>query len=109
MHKHFYTHLLQIDSIIIPLDTMELLPEEKNELLVLIETQVHHVVIDTVLSELSEEHKRIFLANLEEDNHETIWKHLKEQIEEVETKIQQAVHTLQQTLHQDMVMTKLAP
>ena len=59
--KNFYNHLIVIDTIHVGLDTLELTPEEKQELLDLAENNIHHKVIDTVLSELKSQIKKHFL------------------------------------------------
>src|SRR3989344_1207145 len=65
MQKHFYTHIVEIDSIYAALDEIELGGQEKQELMLIVASHVHQVVVDTVLSELSEEDKKIFLMYLE--------------------------------------------
>lgn len=104
--KHFYSHIIEIESIYTILDVMDLDHEEKQELIVIIESTVHHTIIDTVLSELSEKDKKIFLQHLSKENHEDLWKHLKENIEKVEHKINRAVNILLQELHLDVQEAK---
>ncbi len=104
--KHFYSHIIEIESIYTILDVMDLDHEEKQELIVIIESTVHHTIIDTVLSELSEKDKKIFLEHLSKENHEDLWKHLKKNIEKVEHKINRAVNILLQELHLDVQEAK---
>ncbi len=104
--KYFYSHIIEIESIYTILDVMDLDHEEKQELIVIIESTVHHTIIDTVLSELSEKDKKIFLHHLSKENHEDLWKHLKENIEKVEHKINRAVNILLQELHLDVQEAK---
>ncbi len=60
MSKHFYSHLVQVESLIVGLDQMELSDKEKLHLAQLVDSHIHNVVLDTILSELSEEDKKNF-------------------------------------------------
>jgi len=60
---------------------------KKPHLTSLIEANIHSIVIDTVLSELSSDDKKIFLKNLVSDNHEKTLEHLNSRIGKLEDKI----------------------
>ena len=107
MQKHFYTHIVEIDSIYAALDEIELGGQEKQELILIVESHVHQVVVDTVLSELSEEDKKIFLMYLAHNRHDEVWDHLKKNIENVEGKIKKAVDDLKKDLHTDIKESKV--
>jgi Mg/Co/Ni transporter MgtE len=102
-HKFFYTHLIQITDVTIRLSELDLTEDQKNHLLSLMEANIHSAVIDTVLSELSKEDKKIFLQNLVSDNHERIWEHLKSRIGKAEDKIAKVVKELEEDLIKDML------
>lgn len=104
--KHFYHHIIEIDTIYTILDVMDLEENERNELIILIDSTLHHTIIDTVLSELSEKDKKVFLKNLEENNHDTIWHHLKNSTEDIEHKINRSVNVLLEELHNDVQEAK---
>lgn len=104
--KHFYSHIIEIESIYTILDVMDLDHDEKHELIVIIESTVHHTIIDTVLSELSEKDKKTFLHHVSKKDHDKVWKHLKENVEQVEHKINRAVNILLQELHLDVEEAK---
>ena len=106
MQKHFYTHFIEIDSITSALDEMDLDPQEKQELILIVESHIHQVVVDTVLSELPEEDKKMFLMYLAHNRHDEIWEHLKKNIENAEGKIRKAVDDLKKDLHTDIKETK---
>ena len=72
--KYFFSHLIEIESIIIELDKLDLSKEQKIHLTSLIDSSLHHTVLDAVLSELSDQDKRVFLNHLQEDNHNKITK-----------------------------------
>ncbi len=102
MSKYFYSHLIDIESIYLSLYILDLNEKEKQKLMLIVESSIHHVVIDTVLSELSEEDKKNFLAHLASDKHDEIWKLLQKKTKNIEEKIKQAVYELKRELHKDI-------
>ncbi len=102
MKKHFYTHLVEIETIYTELEALPMHKHEKDELVEIVHSTIHHVVIDTVLSELPEEDKKTFLSHVHAENHDSIWGLLKEKIEKSEEKIKQAVEQLKKDFHQDI-------
>jgi len=101
-HKYFYTHLIEVESIIVELDQMNLSDEEKLHLTEIIDSSLHHAVLDAVFSELSDEDKRAFIHYLNESNHEKIWSFLQEKIENVEDKIKKVADDSKNELHKDI-------
>ena len=85
--KLFYSHLVEVDSIILELDQMDLSSEERLHLANLIDSSIHHSILDAILSELSASDKRVFMQNLNEGDHDKIWKFLNERVDRVEEKI----------------------
>lgn len=106
MKKHFYHHLITIDSIYGALDDLDLTVEERKELIDIAESGIHHLIVDTILTELSEEDKKIFLTNMADENHDELWKHIKGKIDKTEEKIQIAVDGLLVDLHKDIAKAK---
>ena len=106
--KQFYTHLVEIESIVIELDQMDLTKEQKIHLTSIIDSTLHHTVLDAVLSELSDQDKRVFLNHLKEDNHDKIWKFLNEKVDNVEDKIKKVAEDLKMKLHKDLRESKKA-
>lgn len=104
--KHFYTHLVETSSISLALGDIDLTPEERKELITLVEVNMHKTIMDLVLSQLSEEDKKQFLLHVAHDHHERIWNLLKEKTDNIEEKIQKAAVDLQQQLHKDIVEAK---
>ena len=86
-HEHFYHHLVIIDSIHVGLDSLDLEPTEKEELVMLAENNLHHTILDTILSELEGGDKKVFLALLLGNDHNEIWKMLSFKIKNAEEKI----------------------
>src|SRR4051812_27829575 len=97
-HKHFYTHLVENTDITLELAELDLTADERVHLISLVEANIHTTVVDTVLSELSEEDKKTFLKNLALDNHEETLNHLNEKISGVEEKILNAITEVKREL-----------
>lgn len=108
MKKHFYSHLVEVESIYIELDLMGLKKEEMRELAELVDSSIHHVVINVVLTHLEEDDKRLFLSHLVSENHEEIWKLLGAKVKKAEIKIGQAVDKLKLDLRHDIHKVKRA-
>ncbi len=102
MKKHFYTHLVKSDSLIQRLESLKLKKDEHEHLLSLLESNIHHTILDAILSELSEEDKKLFLQELATDDDERIWNFLKKRIVSIEDKIEKTAQELQKELHSDI-------
>ncbi|MEK7451152.1 MAG: hypothetical protein AAB662_04415 [Patescibacteria group bacterium] len=106
MGKHFYSHIIETSSISLELGDMDLSKEERIHLMSLMEATMHNVILDVILSELSEEDKKIFLTHLSSNNHDKIWEHLKKKIDNIEEKIRKAVGELKDELYEDIKEAK---
>lgn len=102
MKKHFYTHLIEIDTIYTELETLPIHKHEKDELVEIVHSTIHHVVIDTVLSDLPDEDKKTFLSHIHAEDHDSIWDLLKRKIDNSEGKIKSAVEKIKQEFQQDI-------
>lgn len=100
--KTFYSHLIEVESIVLELDKLDLSDEEKIHLASLVDSSLHHTILDAILSELSEEDKKTFLQHVHEDNHDKIWKFLNERVDNIEDKIKKAAEDLKDQLHKDL-------
>ncbi|RJQ36062.1 hypothetical protein C4559_05670 [Candidatus Microgenomates bacterium] len=100
--KHFYSHLIETSSISLELGEMDLSKEERVHLTSLVETNVHYVILDVVLSHLEEEDKKTFLKHLAQNEHEKVWDLLKDKIENIEEKIKKAANDLKEELYKDI-------
>src|SRR5258708_21254412 len=100
--KHFYSHLVDTSTISLEIGNMELKKEERVHLLSLAESNIHHAIMDAILSELNEEDKKKFIEHLNIDNHDEIWKLLTGKIDNVEEKIKKAAEDLKKELHKDI-------
>lgn len=100
--NHFYDDIIEIESLYIELDEIGLAPEEKEELSGLINSQIHHTVLDLILSHLSENDKKIFLSHHAMKKHDEVWSLLNRRIDNVEEKIKTTVEDLKKILHEDI-------
>lgn len=98
----FYTHLVEIESIIVELDKMGLDTEQKLHLAKLLDSSLHHVILDAIFSELKESDKKAFVSHLQDGKHERIWKFLNEKVDHVEDKIKKAAQDLKLKFHKDL-------
>ena len=106
MKKHFYSHIIETSILSLELGEMDLSKEERIHLISLMESNIHTVILDTILSELSERDKKIFLEHLIVNDHDKIWKHLKENIKDIEEKIKKAAESIKKELHSDIKEAK---
>jgi gas vesicle protein len=106
MKKHFYSDVVTLDTVIGEMAELDLSPEEKKELEEIAHDHLHETILDAILSELSARDKKIFLANIEYDTHEKVWKHLNEKVENVEDKIKAAAEKLKSELRDDIKHVK---
>lgn len=100
--KHFYSHLIETDSIAVALGNLNMSDEERLHLIALIDSSLHHTVLDAILSELSEEDKITFLTHVSDEDHSKVWNHLNTKVDNIEDKIIKAAEELKKDLHKDI-------
>ncbi len=106
MAKHFFSHLIEVDTLHLALDGHQLEDDQKEELKRLLDESIYHTVLETILSELSEDDKKIFLSHLMEDEHGKIWEFVNSKVENIEEKIVKASEDIKQKLHSDIKINK---
>lgn len=102
MPKHFFSHLVEVDALHLELDKHALTDDEKEEIKKLLDENIYHYVLEAILSELSEEDKKIFLSHLMEDEHGKIWEFVNSRVENIEEKIIKASEDIKKKLHSDI-------
>lgn len=107
MKKYFYSHLVEFNSLIIDLEKIPLSNEEKNHLISLAESNLHCVILDAILSELSEDDKKAFLEHLSSNDHDQIWSMLKIKTQNIEEKIKKTAEDIKKQLHKDIEEIKI--
>lgn len=100
--KHFYSHIVDTSTITLEIGNMEMSQEERLHLLSLAESNIHHAILDSILSELSETDKKKFVEHLNSDSHDDIWELLNSKIKNVEEKIKKSAEDLKKELHKDI-------
>ncbi len=103
---HFYSHLINTESLVIELDRMGFTKSQREHLIALIDSNLHHTVLELVLSELSEDDKKIFLGHVAKNEHDKIWELLDQKVDNIEEKIIKAGNELKEVLDKDIKETK---
>lgn len=106
MLKHFYSYIVESESIEIELESLDISEKEKEHLLRLIDSNIHHSVMDTVLSELGEDDKKEFLQHIKNKNQEKIWKILYSKIQNTEEKIKKTAEDIKKEMLEDIKALK---
>lgn len=100
--KQFYTHLIEMQSLIVELDNIRLTNAQKIYLTTLIDSSTHQAILDAILSQLKDGEKVIFLNYLKENDHGKIWQFLNSRIDNIEDKIKKTAKDLKDELHKDI-------
>lgn len=106
MKKHFFSHLVDIKNLHDALEELNLSDNEKEHVKDLMDEGIYHTVLDAVLSELSEEDKKVFIEHLLSDEHDKIWEFVNNRIENIEDKIRKAADDIKDKIHTDIKSTK---
>lgn len=101
-NKYFYSHLVNIDSLVSDLDQLDLTSSQKKELLEIAHVHMHQTIIDEILSQMGEDDKKTFLELLATGDDKKIWKHLNSKVEKIESKIASAAKQVERELSQDL-------
>lgn len=104
--KYFYSHIIEIDTLLSDLSELDITSEEKEKLENLIHSSAHHAVVDSLLSSLPIEAKKEFVTHLNTSSHENIFDFLKKNVENVEDIIKNAAHTIRDEFHADVKALK---
>jgi hypothetical protein len=104
--KHFYSHIIETSTLSLALGDVEMTQEQRIHLLSLVESNLHHEILDVALSELSDEDKKRFLDHLIADEHDKIWELLNNKVDDVEEKIKQVAAAVVKELHKDVKEAK---
>ena len=100
--KYFYTHIIDTSILSLELAEMDLTPKERLHLISLIDSNIHHEVLDLILSELTPLDKKTFLTHLASENHDKVWKFLRGRVNNIEEKIKKAAEDVKNELHKDI-------
>lgn len=106
MQRYFFSHLVNIQTIHLKLQDLDLEDEEKSELVNLAHDTLHYEIINAVLSQLSKEDKKIFLRQMTMDDHPALWRFLNKKIDKIEEKIQKMTDDVVSQMHADIEEAK---
>lgn len=106
MTKYFYSHLISFESLEEDLKSLNLTKAEKQELLDIAHTHIHQQIIESILSQLTDEDKKKFLELLAYGEDEKIWRHLNKKVEKIEDKIKEASRSVKEELRKDIKKLK---
>ena len=104
--KYFYSHIIDTSILSLELGDMDLDSKERLHLISLIDSNIHHEILDLILSELNPSDKKTFLSHLACENHDKVWKFLNEKIKDVKGKIKKIAEDLKNELHKDIKEVK---
>lgn len=100
--KHFYSHLIEIETLTVELDKIQMADHEKYELAQLVDSSIHNTVMDAILSKIPESEKKKFAEVAPSQDHEKIWEFLKSKSENIEEDIKRAASEIKKQLHEDI-------
>lgn len=106
MNKHFFSHLVEIQTLELEIDEMPMEEHEKKEIKKLIHENIYHTVLDAVLSELSDEDKKEFLTHLVSEDNKKIWNFVNDKVENIEEKIKKAAEEIKKEIRKDIKDSK---
>lgn len=106
MKKHFYHKVVETSSISLALAEMDMTNDERKHLVSLVEENLHHAILDAVLSELSDRDKQEFMELFAEGKDDEVWRLLKDRTDNIEDKIKKTADELKKELHEDIETSK---
>lgn len=104
--KHFYSHIVELDSVLFELNKLDISATEKRHLVELVDSNLHQAILEEILSHLTGEEKKAFLEHMAEEKYSDIWQLLEKRIDHVEDKIQQIAKEVKEELHEDIKEAK---
>ena len=104
---YFYSHLVEIESVTVVLNEMNLSDSQKKHLASLIDSTIHHTILDIIFSKLSLQDKEMLINKIKNNPEDKeIMKILNEKVENIEVEIKEAVTKLKKELHEDIKESK---
>ena len=107
MAHYFYTHIVDPSDIHRELDILDIEPHERNHLTLILESSLHHHIVDIILTELSDDHKKAFLMHMADDNHDGMWEIVEAGIDNPEQKIKECLDSFKNEIMKDIQAARL--
>lgn len=98
----FYSHLIDMEEVIVELSSLKLSESEKKHLSSLIDSSLHQTILELCLSKLSDEDKRIFINHLTDDEHDKAWDLLNSKVDKIAEQIKQAAQSFKADIKRDI-------
>jgi hypothetical protein len=105
--RYFYAHIIDTSILSLELGDMNLTSKERLHLISLIDSNIHHEILDLVLSELSPIDKKTFLHYLASENHNKVWRFLNSRVNKIEEKIKKTAEDIKKELYEDIKKVKI--
>ncbi len=106
--KFFYHKIIVIDKILEELHTLDLSDGERAHLAALVDSSLHHAILDEILSNLKDEDKRIFIKAITQNSEDDkLLEFLQSKIENIEEKIKRTADDLIVEMHKDIKEARL--
>jgi len=103
----FYQKYIFIENLITELHQLDLSDVERQHLASLIDSSLHHAILDEILSNLSESDKKEFLHQLNQDpENDQLMEFLKQKVDNIEEKIARVSEELVKEMHKDLKESK---
>lgn len=104
--KQFYSHIIELDSVVFELNKLNISSREKHHLLELIDSNLHQAILEEILSHLTEEEKVVFLEHMAEERYSDIWQLLEKRIDHIEDRVKKVAQEVKEELHEDIKQAK---
>lgn len=100
--KHFYNHLVEVETLTVELDKIDLSDHQKHELSSLIDVNIHNAIMDAILSKIPDSEKNKFAEVATSGDHKKIWDFIKLKSENIEDEVKKAAQEIKMQLHEDI-------
>ncbi len=103
----FYTKYVVVESLVSELHEMDLSESERAHLSALIDSNLHHQIMDEILSSLSVDDKKLFIKLMEKDpESERLMEFLNGKVDNIEGRIQKVADELVSEMEKDVKEAK---
>lgn len=102
MKKYFYSHIIEVESLVIELDQLDFSDTEKQYLANLADDSLHTAIMDAILSKLPEHERRRVLEHVALEKHDKVWEIINEHVDQVEDLIKETAEEVKQNLKKDV-------
>lgn len=105
--SYFYSHLIQIDDLVVAMEELELEDNHKEHLSSLADSTVHHTILELILAKLSKSDREIFLKMVHKNPQDPkLMEFVNNRVDGIEGEIKEVAKKLKQELHEDIKEAK---